>query len=165
MPTSSAQIPSDAPSEGLSGNIANIGLPNLLSRAAREAFSGVLYLREGQSRRRLYLTDGALVLATSTVPAERLGDYLLSHDLCSKQDLARVTERSKAEGTSILDLLQQLGKITAEEHAQILCRLTEQIVFNAGTGRTGSGSLFQAVFRRTCPDLMRRTWCSGPRCS
>ena len=62
--------------QGPSGPIGKPGLAALLRRVAQMSFSGVLYLRRGENRRRLYLTNGTLVLATSTVPGERLGDYL-----------------------------------------------------------------------------------------
>jgi tetratricopeptide (TPR) repeat protein len=118
-----------------------------------------LYLRRGDQRRRIYLKNGALVLATSTVPGERLGDALLSQNVCPAPVLRQLAEQTKGSGKSVLELLQRDGIITPTQHGEILARLTEQILYNAQGWIQGE---WQLVPGRLPPEVARPNQADQP---
>jgi tetratricopeptide (TPR) repeat protein len=149
MPDAGGETPS---AEVRSGSLEKPGLSALLRRVSQMSFSGVLYLRNGVNRRRLYETNGALVLATSTVPGERMGDYLLSREYCTAEQLSAAVESSKREGATILDVLDAQGVISGLQHGEILCRLTEKIVYNSADWKQG---VWELVPGKLPPEVAR----------
>jgi tetratricopeptide (TPR) repeat protein len=145
--------------EGLGGPLGKPPLAALLRRISQMGFSGVLYLRRGEHRRRLYLKNSALVLATSTVPGERLGDALLSQKLCTTQLLRQVSERAKADNANVLDLLERNGTITPAQHGDLLTRMTERILFESAVWTDGE---WQLVPGKLPPEVARPNQADQP---
>ncbi len=98
---------------GISGEVAEGVLPELLRGFYVERRSGTLRLVRGEEEQSLRFRGGHIVNAHTNVVADRLGEMLVRHGLLSPADLARATEVVVREKRRLGEVLAELGLLDA----------------------------------------------------
>jgi tetratricopeptide (TPR) repeat protein len=100
----------DAPEAGgMSGEIAEGILPELLRALYVERRTGRLHLVRGEEEQSLRFRAGHIVNATTNVKQDRLGEMLVRRGLLKQADLVRATEVVERDKRRLGEVLAELG--------------------------------------------------------
>lgn len=88
-----AELPPEPTRAILAADLSAVACADLAVFLSQGRFSGVLFTRSGGVERTLSFRSGKLCWATSTEPAERLGEVALRHGLISRDALEQVRDR------------------------------------------------------------------------
>jgi len=101
----------------------------MLSRAFADNVSGALRFLSGSVERTMFLDHGRPLVATSNVPAERIGAMLVAKGKLTDKGLAQLLDASKHTGRKLAELVVQSGAITeAERFAIVAEQYAERIL-------------------------------------
>ncbi len=96
------------------GDLSEISLPDILEFLRSSGKSGILTFRQERMKKSLHIKEGNVIFASSNLPAERLGDLLLSWGMIEKdhfqQSVALLTLK-KRQGR----ILVEMGAITPKQ--------------------------------------------------
>ncbi len=99
----------------MEGNLHEIPVPEVVQSFTAAGRSGVLHLSRGNTTKRIYFKDGAIVFASSDDEKERLGELLVRAGALTRSELdlaCRVVARSHLRlGATLVDM----GYLSAEE--------------------------------------------------
>lgn len=98
----------------LSGNVAAITVPDVLSFISMIRASGVLVFRLGELERDLHWKDGEMVFATSSSPEHSLGEFLLRNGKITREQLEESRQQLQP-GVRHGKLLVQLGFLSPKD--------------------------------------------------
>jgi tetratricopeptide (TPR) repeat protein len=105
-------------------------LADEMSRAAREGWSGVLALTQGEVTKGLYLVDGEVAFAASTVEEDRLGAHLYRSGKITEAQFRSAMKASERPGHRLGQALIEAGILSAEELAAAVAAHVERIVLS-----------------------------------
>jgi DnaJ-domain-containing protein 1 len=112
----------------MQGRLSQSDLIGLLRTLQRERRSGLLLVKQGDAQRCLRLHQGQVVLATSDVREERLGETLVALGRISQTDLEEATQKVVEERRRLGEVLLELGKLDAEGLEQALAEYVMSLV-------------------------------------
>jgi CheY-like chemotaxis protein/tetratricopeptide (TPR) repeat protein len=92
-PAAKGSKPSRVPSEG---SLSDIPIPELLRGLQIDEFDGVLLLEHGKKKKAIELRGGWPVAVKSNLISECLGNYLIKHDRCTKEELDESVKRMRS---------------------------------------------------------------------
>jgi hypothetical protein len=105
------------------GDLAVEPLIGLLYRLARKRGTGLLILHGyGEIRKETYLSEGHPQYVSSNMPEDRLGTYLVTENVISKDALARAVAVMGHFGGKLVDTLVGIGVVTPIEAYRLLAR-------------------------------------------
>ena len=132
------------------GNLAEVGLPQLLHGLHGLQATGVLLLSGGKKRKAIQLRDGCPVSVKSNLVNECLGNYLARHGKLSEEDMSESLRRmKKGEGLQgqILVAMQVIEEeeITRALHLQAAEKLSEIFAWKRGSFRFEIGGRLKSA--------------------
>jgi CheY-like chemotaxis protein/cytochrome c-type biogenesis protein CcmH/NrfG len=124
-------------SAGLSGSLAERGVPKLLFDLTDGSQTGTLALNRGKMRKEIYLRDGKVVGADSNLRQEALGTLLCAKGIIDERQLTYLLAETKARGHKMGAVLIELGWLSPEDvlqclAAQVRKRLTDCLRWDEG---------------------------------
>lgn len=119
------------------GELAERPLPEMLNTIDRFGVPGVLEAISDDVVKRIYLSDGQIVHATSSKPEDSLGAHLMRCGLVGGVQLRRV-RRSRRGAAPLGPLLLEQGLMTASEIAEAQRDQIERIVWSLFRWSEGS---------------------------
>lgn len=115
----------------LSGDLTAPGnIVDILALIAQTGWRGELVLFDEQGTRSLYVEQGSVVGATSTVPSERLGQVMYRYGVLSEEQVAACVDAA-ASSLRIGEAAVKQGFLPREKLFELMGRQTEEIVFGA----------------------------------
>lgn len=96
------------------GDLGSVSLPDILEYLRMTRRTGVLTLKNQGCRKTLYIKDGNVIFASSSLAEDRLGDLLLASERISKEDYKRsvsMLASKKRQGK----ILVEIGAITPKQ--------------------------------------------------
>ena len=133
---------------GLKGSFATMALPDLLQWLSGAGQSGVLSVSDGRYRKQVVFKDGRVVSCSSDDPREYLGQFLLSTNTISEDQLRQAMETQRSTGVMLGKILLMVNAITEVQLRQALTRKAEEALFGLFLWKDGS---FE--FEESEPDL------------
>lgn len=127
-------------SEVLSGSLVEINLPALLISIYRDKESGILSFSNPIYEKRLYLSEGKVIYASSQDPDERLGENLLKRGLITVEQYlksASLIKPGRRQGEILIDL----AYITSDEMVEGVRNQIYDIVYSLFNWRDGHYTL------------------------
>jgi len=118
-------------------------------RVRAEGWSGVLALRQGQIAKGLYVVDGEIAFAASTMEEDRLGACLYRAGLITESQFRATMRESEATGQPFGHAAVDLGYVRPEDLAAAVRAQVERIVLSVL--RWTSGSLVREPMERPLP--------------
>ena len=115
---------------GLTGNLKTMDMPELFQWAAGSAKSGELKIIHGDEVRRVFFRDGYIIGASSNVPSEHLGQFLLSYRKLTKEQLKEALLEQKKSKRKLGEILLEKGWITQKELRNIVYIQTLEVIYN-----------------------------------
>jgi hypothetical protein len=116
--------------------------PAELFRLMREIYmggkSGHLHFTHGSARRSLRFVDGHIVMGTSDVPGEHLGNVLVRFGLLSQAQLEKATEILLRDRKRLGTVLAELGIVPRERMTEAVGLHVREILFNVTSQSGGS---------------------------
>lgn len=102
------------------GDLAVVPPIRLLYRLTKARASGLLKLELGATVKEAYLADGQPLFITSNITGERLGRYLISEGVLTREQLARARAEMPTFGGRLADTLVGLDLLTPLEAYRLL---------------------------------------------
>lgn len=128
----------------ISGDIDTMPLADLFQWVEMNRKTGCLEVKWQHEwtvlEKRIYFQDGVIVFASSNKPAERLGEYLISKKLISKENFEKCLKEGKEKKRLMTDVMQANGLVTKEQLTNILTELAETIIYDLFRWETGTFS-------------------------
>lgn len=118
------------------GDLASVGLPDVLEFLRVTRRTGVLSFKKERLKKNLYIKDGNVIFANSNVLEERLGDLLLQWGRISKEAYDRsvaMLGSKKRQGR----ILVELGALTPKQLWEGVQDQIRQIVYSLFNWETG----------------------------
>jgi hypothetical protein len=97
-----------------SGALEHLPLPDIFEYLSALGKTGVLSLSSGQSRKRLFVSGGKIVFASSNLPEDRLGDILLRQGAVSRIQYDESVRRMRQSGIRQGQALVEMKAISPE---------------------------------------------------
>lgn len=91
----------------IQGSLSEASLPELLASISRSRETGVLNFHDMGRWKAVYFKDGAIIFATSNLPDDRLGEFLLKE--------GKITIRDFLEASKLIKPGKRLGAVLVEE--------------------------------------------------
>ncbi|RMG12297.1 MAG: DUF4388 domain-containing protein [Deltaproteobacteria bacterium] len=126
----------------LSGDLSGFELGELLAYLAQSRWTGVLTVASNAAEKSIFLKQGTVRWATSSLLADRLGEVVKRLGLVSAEALDAALERTPPPGRKVGQLLLSSGLLTPAELYGALRRQMEEIFFSILTLREGVFFLF-----------------------
>jgi hypothetical protein len=124
----------------LHGEIAAFRLPDVVTLLSNARKSGTLVLEHGQHKSSFFFEEGALVFASSTQEAFRLGSILLRKKKITPAQRDRIDELMQRDGGRFGELAVQEHVLTEEQLRDFLKIQVSEIVFDAFVWNGGTFS-------------------------
>lgn len=110
---------------------------SLLFRLTTENHSGRLVVGNGEIMKEAYFERGEPVFVRSNVPSERLGEYLVEHNVILREELVRALGVMPHFGGRLGDTLVGLGLIEPMDGLRFLAAQVRDKLVDIGTWTTG----------------------------
>jgi hypothetical protein len=107
-------------------------------RVRAEGWSGVLALSQGEVTKGLYLVDGAIAFAASTVEEDRLGACLFRAGKITESQFRTAMRESETTGRPLGHTFVELGYVTTADLADGVVAQAERIVLSVLRWTTGT---------------------------
>jgi tetratricopeptide (TPR) repeat protein len=120
-----------------------------IARVRAERWSGVLALAQGQVAKGIYVVDGEIAFAASTVEEDRLGACLFRVGKITEGQFRAAMRECEATGRPLGQVFVDRGELTADELAAAVTAQVERIVLSVL--RWTSGSLRRDAMDRPLP--------------
>jgi len=128
----------------LSGDIDTMPLADLFQWVEMNRKTGCLEVKWQHDwailEKRIYFDDGVIVFASSNKPGERLGEYLISKKLLSKENFEKCLKEGKDKNKLMTDVMQAHSLVTKEQLTNMLTELAESIIYDLFRWETGTFS-------------------------
>jgi hypothetical protein len=108
----------------MEGTLAEIPVPEVVQSFTASGKSGVLHLSRGNTRKRIYFKDGAIVFASSDEAAERLGERLVRAGALKRSELELACRVLAESHLRLGATLVEMGYLSTDELDR---RVKEQI--------------------------------------
>lgn len=111
-------------------DISNLPLPEILAVIEKYKVPGVITIKDNFYERKVYLSEGKIIFATSTNPDERLGEFLLYKGVITKAQYDESVERLKRGEGRQGKILVDMKAITPKELFIYVQEQISEIVYN-----------------------------------
>jgi hypothetical protein len=126
-----ARADAEARSCRLSGDLTAPGsIVDILGLIAQTGWRGELLVYDEEGARSIYIEQGSVVGATSTVPSERLGQVMYRYGVLTEDQVSACVEAA-ASALRIGESAVKQGFVQREKLFELMARQTEEIVFGA----------------------------------
>jgi uncharacterized protein DUF4388 len=116
----------------MAGEIRSPGaICDVIALAAQSSWTGEIVILEAETQRAIFLDGGAVVGATTNVPAERLGETLYRFGVITRAQLDAVIAGSTASGKRIGETAIDLEFVSPEELFPMMARQVEEVFYAA----------------------------------
>jgi tetratricopeptide (TPR) repeat protein len=115
---------------GLQGDFATMPLPDLLQWLALSRKTGILILQRAEIVKEIYFRGGKIVASASNDPREYFGQFLLSHEKITEEDLMRAFARQGETGVKLGRILVQEGLLSEDEVQRFLRIKAEETIYD-----------------------------------
>lgn len=135
------------------GELATLGLPELLGRLHRARFTGRLLLRRAVGEKTILLDGGAPILAASTLPHDQLPDLLVREGRITREQQIEL-RAAAAGGARVTDLLLQLRMLDGDQLSAAVRRHAEEVLSSCFAWERGAFELRREALRRDKPVVL-----------
>ena len=125
---------------------------DVIALAAQSSWTGEIVVLDAETQRSIFLDGGAVVGASTNVPAERLGETLYRFGVITRAQLEAVVASCNATGKRIGEAAIELDFVSSEELFPMMARQVEEVFYAAL--RVGDGTFY--VFDRYDETLLPR---------
>ncbi len=125
---------------------------DVIALAAQSSWTGEIVVLDPDSQRSIFLDRGAVVGATTNVPAERLGETLYRFGVITRAQLDAALATSNESGKRLGEAAIDLDFVSPEELFPMMARQVEEVFYAAL--RVGEGAYY--VFDRYDETLLAR---------
>jgi Flp pilus assembly protein TadD len=116
--------------EPLKGSLKNYRLSDIFIGIQRSLKTGILKIKSGSIRKRIYIRSGDMIFADSNQDEDRLGEFLLREGKISQESFDRSSELIIKTGKRQGAILVELGVITPKELFWAVKRQAEEIILS-----------------------------------
>ncbi len=117
--------------EDLSGNLKDGDLLGLLERLQASKETGILTIRNGKEIRSIYIKDGKIISASSSLIEERLGEMLVKAGIITQREYDISVDILKKTGKRQGAILVDAGFLTSKDLFEGLKYQVKEIISNA----------------------------------
>ncbi|MEI6126429.1 MAG: DUF4388 domain-containing protein, partial [Pseudomonadota bacterium] len=114
----------------LQGNIETFYISSLLQLLCNDKKSGILRVSGGEDVITVYIKEGTIIYATSSVKEERLGFLLRSEGVIGTDELERCLQHAREKNIKLGKVLIDEGYITHEDLSTIIHQQVENILYS-----------------------------------
>ncbi len=126
-----SETPSTEPSFPRKGELSESSLVDLMEPLLVSGLVGTLALRQDGVVKALFVKQGELVFATSTLRSDRLGEVLMRKGMISESALEAATKSMRETGNREGETLVELGILTPKALFEGLKLQVEEIIVSA----------------------------------
>ncbi len=109
--------------------ISNSPLPEILATIEKYKVAGVIYVKDDKFERKIYISEGNIIFATSNNPDERLGEFLLYKGIITKEQYDESVVRLKRGEGRQGKILVNMGVLTPKDLYQYVREQIASIVY------------------------------------
>lgn len=128
----------------ISGDIDTMPLADLFQWVEMNRKTGCLEVKWQHEwnimEKRIYFQNGVIVFASSNKQKERIGEFLISIKLISKEDFEKCLKEGKEKNKLMTDVMQANKLISKEKLTNVLTDLAENIIYDLFRWETGTFS-------------------------
>ena len=114
----------------LKGNFETFKLNSIFQLLGDDQKTGVLKVRNEDKEIRVYLKDGEIIYATGSHNRDRLGHFLISNGIISKEKLQASLKQGRAEKKALGKILLEKGVLTRQKLQKFIHLQIEHLLFN-----------------------------------
>ena len=114
----------------LSGDLSTMPLPDLLQWMASAAKTGMLRVERKKLTRWIQFDQGCVIGCSSDDPPQRLGQFLLSRELITADQLRQALELQETTGKHLGMTLVEMGFLSSDSLAQHLEAKAEETIYS-----------------------------------
>ncbi|MEK7851427.1 MAG: DUF4388 domain-containing protein [Deltaproteobacteria bacterium] len=126
----------------ISGDIDTMALADLLQWVELSRKTGCLEVKWQHEwnvmEKRIYFQDGIIVFASSNKQEEKLGEYLISKKLISKENFEKCLKEGKEKNKLMTDVMQANDLVSKEQLTNVMTELAENIIYDLFRWETGT---------------------------
>ena len=115
---------------GITGNLETMQLAELLQWLSQSKKTGTLVIDDGSVEKRIYFRDGRIVSSSSTDPREYLGQFLVSRNLITEEELTGAIQMQEKTGMMLGKILVSIGSIEEAQVHRLLQVKAEEAIFD-----------------------------------
>jgi hypothetical protein len=114
----------------LKGTFETFNLNSIFQLLGNDQKTGVLKVRNEDKEIRIYLKDGEIIYATGSHNRDRLGYFLKSNGIISKEQLQASLKQGRAEKKALGKILLEKGILTPQKLQKFIQLQIEHLIFN-----------------------------------
>ena len=115
-----------------------MALPDLLQWLSSADKTGTLSVTDGRFRKEILFQKGRIVSCSSDDPREYLGQFLLSNQMISEDQLRQAMDTQRSTGVMLGRILLMVNAISEDDLRQMLTRKAEEALFGLFLWKEGS---------------------------
>lgn len=128
-----------------SGDLQQNSIIFLLKKFHQEKASGLLVFTNAQVNKTVYLDNGLVVFASSSIKTERLGEWLLSIRRITQKDFLEASELMKISNIRFGTALVRIGVLQAEELKSLVVEQVSNIVYSLFNWTSGQYQFWKTI--------------------
>lgn len=113
-----------------SGDLTQVPLVSILEHLTQSAATTTLVVNQGTTVKAIYIQNGEIVYATSTIKVDRLGETLLRHGTISQTAHKAATKQMHQTGKREGETLVEMGVLTPKGLFEGLKMQVEEIIIS-----------------------------------
>jgi len=118
------------PSNGLTGNLKTMSLPDLLQWAGAGRKTGTLSLKSGPLHKKIYFQEGAIIGSSSDDNREYLGQFMLSEGIITEQQLKDAFDLQAQTKVMLGRILVKKGLVSEAKVGDVLRLKAEETIYS-----------------------------------
>lgn len=115
---------------GLSGNLKTMSMGDLLQWAALARKSGTLVIWRGDVEKQVFVREGKILSSASNDPREYLGQFLMSYDYVSEDELNKAMQVQRESGMLLGKILVTIGVIEEADLTRLMILKAEETIYD-----------------------------------
>jgi serine/threonine protein kinase/tetratricopeptide (TPR) repeat protein len=128
-----------------SGDLQQNSIIFLLKKFHQEKASGLLVFTNTQVNKTVYLDNGLVVFASSSIKTERLGEWLLSIRRITQKDFLEASELMKLSNIRFGTALVRIGVLQPEELKSLVIEQVSNIVYSLFNWTSGQYQFWKTI--------------------
>lgn len=112
------------------GNLNQHSLPQLLASFSKDQKTGVVTFTKGDARKNIYFNNGSIVFASSSLPMDRLGNFLLRTGTLSEEQYAKSAKVLEGTRKRKGMILVEQGYLSPEEFVSAIRQHMTEIILS-----------------------------------
>lgn len=139
----------------LTGNLSTMSLAEIFQWLNSGTKTGTLRLESKTGLiKDVYFDNGTINSASSSDPRELIGQYLLNCNKINEKQLVHALERQRRDHVLLGKILVQEGILNQEELSEILCTISEEIIYDLFLWKEGKFEFYDGILpERELPNM------------